>query len=612
MTNAETGSAVVPLPPDPSDHVGQLPLREWGFVHCPAIPYWADAGGDPDLGQIENTVALLQQRAAQGMPAYCGLDVDYTIGGQTLPAYTFLYGTPLPPQCGAGAVGVAPDATPAPTELALVDPSQFTLSWTTYQDVYSDSQDLVGPLSDTLTDKKKAEESFWPAIAHFGLPLNLLVVEKVDSDRFGELTNQFGDAWANEEVRDLQAAGLLYAIDMSILESLEPFHVPDGSVRFAPATLTFLKQDPNSKELTPVSIEVWTKGVSPRLYGSKDNAWLWALQAAKTSITVWGIWLGHVYHWHTVTAAMQMTMYNNLPAHHRLWSLLGRQSQSLINFNYVLLTLLWGKISPPTPVVGYMSLLELLDKFAEKRGFFDDDPHEELKARKLDATDFTKNKDWDAYPVAGYLVEIWKHTHEFVKAVVEDIYTNDTEVANDVALQKWLTASGDPSQGNVKGLPDVKTRIKLEEVLTSLLYRVNVHGAAGLNPSVNPMLAFVANFPPCLQSADIPEPTDQWDLLPVLPHTGAIGGMTTFFFTFAYSPPYASLIPAGGINLDPWFSSPKCNAALVTFRGRIRKFVDEYIENWNNELARISGRDPGSLPSYAENQYGQWPRSIEI
>ena len=477
--------------------------------------------------------------------------------------------------------------------------------------MYEDSQDLVGPLSDTLTDKKKAEESFWRAIAHVGLPLNLLVVEKVDSDRFGDLTKEFGDAWADDEVRDLQAAGLLYAIDMSILESLEAYHAPDDSVRFAPATLTLLKQDPKSKELTPVSIQVWTKGVSPRLYGSDDNAWLWALQAAKTSITVWGIWLGHVYHWHTVTAAMQMTMYNNLPADHRLWSLLRRQSQSLINFNYVLLTLLWGKISPPTPVGGYMSLLKLLDKFAEKRQFFDDDPHAELKARKLDASDFTKNKDWDAYPLVGYLLEIWKHTHEFVQAVVEDTYPNDNEVANDVALQKWLTASGDPSGGNVRGLPDVKTRAELAKVLTSLLYRVNVHGAAGLNPSVNPALAFVANFPPCLQSAVIPEPTDQPDLLDVLPRTGTIGGMTTFFFTFAYSPPYASLIPGGGDNLDPWFSSPKCSAALVKFREQIRTFVDEYVEEWNEALAWIRG-GPAPIPGYATNQYGQWPSSIEI
>jgi hypothetical protein len=594
MTDAETdpGGPVVPLPPDSSDYVAQLPLQEWGFAHCPAIPYWADAVGDPDLAQIENTVALLKQRAEQGAPAYGGLDIDYTIGGQTLPAYAFLYEESLP----------------------LDDPRQFTLPWTTYEDVYKDSQDLIGPFAETLTTTKAANDAFWPTIAEFGLPLNLLVLEKVDSERFGELTKEFGDAWANDEVRDLVTAGLLYAIDMRILESLGPFHVPDGSVRFVPATLTLLKQDPTSRALTPVAILVWTKGVSPQNYVSGDNAWLWALQAAKASITVWGIWLGHVYHWHSVTAAMQMTMHNNLPTGHRLWPLLRPQSHSLINFNYVLLSLLWGKIAPPTPVDGYLSLLKLLNKFAEKRAFFDDDPHNELKARKLDAKDFTKGKDWDAYPVVGYMLEIWKHTHEFVKAVVPAIYPTDTEVASDADLQKWLTASGNSSEGNVKGLRDVQTRAELEEVLTSLLYRVNVHGAGSLSPSVNPALAFVANFPPCLQSAEIPKPTEQPDLLEVLPNTRSIGGMTTFVFTFAYSTPYAALIPDGGVILDPWFppSQQKCNAALATFREQIATFVDGYVTEWNEALARIRGGPPSSIPAYAADQYGQWPSSIEI
>ena len=93
---------------------------------------------------------------------------------------------------------------------------------------------------------------------------------------------------------------------------------------------------------------------------------------------MWGIWLGHVYHWHIVTAAMQMTMYNQLPAGHKLYSLLEPQSQSLIDFDFVLLTFLWGQISPPTPVPGSMSLLKLLDKFADGRTFFDDDPLSEL------------------------------------------------------------------------------------------------------------------------------------------------------------------------------------------------------------------------------------------
>ena len=117
-------------------------------------------------------------------------------------------------------------------------------------------------------------------------------------------------------------------------------------------------------------------------------------------------------------------------------------------------------------------------------------------------------------------------------------------------------------------------------MLTSLLYRVTVHGAGSLNPAVNPTLAFVSNFPPCLQSAAIPEPgtsgrADE-DLLPLLPHTGTIGGMTTFYFTFVYSQPYVPLIPSGGIKADPYFPTTQsaCNAALFTYRQDIHDFVD--------------------------------------
>jgi hypothetical protein len=603
---------VFPIPPAGTDTVMHLPLHDWGFDNCPAIPYWADYAGDPAFDQIANTVQLLGQRAdPQGLPAYCGLNTEYTIGDQTLPAYTFLYGTTFPEGCKADPGPNVPSATTLPLE----DPSQFTLSWTTFKDVYKDSQYLVTPFADSVLKDVAADEAFWPTIAQFGLPLNPLVLEKVSSDGFDELTKRFGDGWADDEIRALQADGLLYAIDTTILESVKPHQMPDGSVRFVPATHTLLKQHPTSKKLTPVQIRVWTDGVSPVTYVKGDKAWLWALQAAKASITVWGIWLGHVYHWHTVTAAMQMTMHNSLPSTHQLWSLLRPQSQSLINFQYVLVSLLWNKITPPTPVDGYRSLLALLDKFAEPRTFFDDDPHEELKARGLDVADFrVKGKDWAAYPVVGYMLEIWDATSEFVKKVVPAMYTTDLEVKNDPGLKTWIAQSLDSSQGNIKGLSALNTRADLEKLLTSLLYRVNVHGAASLAPSVNPALAFVANFPPCLQSTDIPARTDQPDLLKVLPHTGTIGGMTTFFFTFAYSPPYASLLPGGDVDLDPWFPPQlqQCNGYLVTFRKRIKAFVDQYTSDWNAELARLAKRPPGSPPAYSKLQYSQWPSSIEI
>jgi hypothetical protein len=605
---------VVDGPRTSSSFVGQLPLREMGFEHCPAIPYWADSYGDPDLKHVLATLSKLNIRGQEGLgTAYRGLSTIYTIDGQTHDAYEFLYDEPRP-----GSDNDPPKETTPPTRLTLDDPREFTLSWTTYKNVYEDSQDLVEAFAGTLTDHDVATRSFWPTIASFGLPYNLLVLAKVNAKRAAELEQELGDAWAAEDMGSLHADGRLYEIDMRILASLEPYLALDGAIRFTPGTVTVLKQDPRSKELTPIAITVSTTDERrPRVYTVHDQAWLYALQAAKTSVTVWGIWLGHVYHWHIVTAAMQMTMYNHLPSDHRLYSLLQPQSQSLIDFDFVLLTHLWGQIAPPTPVKGYMPLLKLFDTFAKDRTFFDDDPQSELSRRGLVAEDFTVVTPWDAYPVVGFLLDIWEITGDFVTAVVHDMYTSDAEVAQDDGLEAWLTASRDPSQGNVRGLPEIQTRDELAKLLTSILYRVTVHGAGSLNPSVNPGLSFVANFPPCLQGTRIPEPGDEvstQELLDLLPHTGTIGGMTTFYFTFVYSKPYERLIPSGKIESDPYFPQDQepCNEALFAYRTAIAAFVDEYAVAWNNALERFRGDAASSVPSYAKDQYGLWPRSIEI
>jgi hypothetical protein len=604
-------------PRSKTSFVKRLPLQEWGFTNCPAIPYWANEYGDPDFQHIVATLINLNGRAEDAEPTgYHGLGTVYTIDGQKNNAYEFLYDKPLPP---GPAKNPNPDPSPPPNELTLDDPTQFTLPWTTYKDVYTDSLDLAPRFADTLTNRDVATQSFWPTIANFGLPYNLLVLAKVDAARARVLELELGAAWTTEGMSALQATGLLYEIDMSILASLEPITALDRTVRFTPGTVTVLKQDPTTKALTPIAITVATTDGRPqRVYTGDDNAWCYALQAAKTSITVWGIWLGHVYHWHIVTAAMQMTMYNELPAGHKLYALLEPQSQSLIDFDFVLLTHLWNQISPPTPVPGYLSLLELLDKFADGRKFSDDDPQSELALRGLDVDDFTVRTPWDAYPVVGNLLEIWGITEDYVSAVVNDLYGGDGDVENDTGLQKWMKAAGARDDGNVRGLPPgIQTRAQLTEVLTSILYRVTVHGAGSLNPAVNPVLSFVANFPPCLQKAAIPEPGDELtrqQLLELLPHTGTMGGMTTFYFTFVYSPPYKPLIPKAGPAADPYFptTQPNCNKALVAYRTAIQTFVNDYAVAWNETLARMRGKPAGPLPPSAENQAGQWPLSVEI
>ena len=69
------------------------------------------------------------------------------------------------------------------------------------------------------------------------------------------------------------------------------------------------------------------------------------------SVTVYGIWLGHVYQWHIITAAMVMTMFENLSANHPVRKLLEPQSSYLIPFDDVLL-LGWGSLAeaPPTSI----------------------------------------------------------------------------------------------------------------------------------------------------------------------------------------------------------------------------------------------------------------------
>jgi hypothetical protein len=90
--------------------------------------------------------------------------------------------------------------------------------------------------------------------------------------------------------------------------------------------------------------------------------------------------------------------------------------------------------------------------------------------------------------------------------------------------------------------------------------------------------------------------------------------MATFYFTFVYSQPYATLIPSGGIKDDPYFpeSQPGCNQALFAFRAAISAFVEEYVIAWNDALDGIRGTPGAPPPKYAENQAEQWPSSIEI
>jgi hypothetical protein len=585
-------------PPAPPSPITQLPLRD-AFPDLPAVP--VDVAGTLD------TLARLEIREQQELQAKQGLTQKLKLGGVTRHAYAFLFDEATDAARSdaraALASSIQEDPGGAPAELhrrlgrrdepaaaggplPLESPEQFSISWTNFPNVYETGQASLPEWASSLSDADAATKQFWPMIAGHGFGYNLIVPERVTRATAPALRQQFGRAWTGE-VRKALAAGDLYVIDMSRFEALQPQSV-NGTTRFTPATVTLLIRNPRTKSLAPVAIAVsGYQGQGRRVYAgatASDGAWLYALQAAKTSITVFGVWLGHVYHWHLVTAAMQMTMFNTLPAEHPVRQLLAPQSNFAISFDNALLSL-WSQLAPPTSLTSANDFLALSNAYATGRSYFDDDPKATLKRLGLRQKDFTRNQPWDTYPVVQRQLAVWDLVEAYARAFVRATYASDAAVAADQGIQSWIAtaASADPSAGgNIRGLPATTSRAALERVLTSLLYRITIHGISRLNSTSNPALTFMSNFPHCLQRADIPSPRARIStrrLLRYLPNTQTISQAVTFYFTFAYSTPYEPYIPLAGVDAELFFPGgprdPR-NRALIKLRRGLARFIDDY------------------------------------
>jgi lipoxygenase len=576
--------------------VHRLPLPLLGLEglrNIPAVPF--------RLVDLPDTILKLVERGKQIQPAKDGFSTAFTIDAgtaneTTATGYTFMYG---PGQ-----------------SRSLSSPEQFAMGWTTLGGVDQAAAPLLPLWSATLTDADTATALFWPTLAKYNLAFNLVPLEKVSATRAEQFKSELGAYWT-PQMADLLSAGRLYAIDMTIFSKVAP---PNTALpRFTPSTLTFLEFDPNRKTFTPFLIQV-SNGAMTRVFTNSAgtaSTWLYALQAAKVSLTVSGTWLGHVYHFHIVSSAMQMTMFQTLGPLHPVHQLLGRQSRYVTEFDEFLL-LDWA-IGPPTSISNSADLLRLMDVYAKGRTFFADDPLTTLQTLGLNAGDFTSipagdsnRVEWDLYPVARYLLALWGATSTYVSAVISANYPDDQSVANDAALQRWGKASADPAGGNVRGLPAMTTRASLTRVLTSLIFRVTAHGASRMEQIANPAMTFMSNFPACLEDSRIPEPDSSLttrELLAFLPKTGTMGEMATFLFTFVYSPPYIPFIPVAGVEAELPFRGPgsqACNNALVQYRRDLLAFMEIYAadSNYQNQPAQMNFQ-------VTPAQIHQWELSIE-
>lgn len=590
--------------------IDQVPvslLRLLGLGSVPALPV--------SLKDLLETLAKLAKRAKQAESAIDGLSDTYTIDGREAEGRQFLYGEGKfeELQDNTSAMLTALEDNPLHlmselknnleedlweienswkhdnqlTDLSLDDPSQWTISWTHFDDVRAKALPHESDWVQAFSDPEKATELFWPLIAEYGLPYNLLVAKKADATRLSTWKASLGEGWL-DDFDGWMEEGRLYAIDLTLFENFKPSTV-NGTVRFTPGILVMLEQDATTKNLLPRLVRVSSyEGNESVVYYPQDEAWLYALFAARTALTVYGIWIGHVYSWHLLTAAMQMTFANTIDEQHPLWPLLQPQFESLIGFDDALM-LLWKQIAPPTSFHSLTSFLYLTDTHAQHRPFFADDPHNMLTALGIKEEDFTNNNPWDAYPFVKTQLDVWEHCHTYVASVIKATYSSDAEIVNDSALQEWMSESRNPRVGNVQALPEVDSRESLIAVLTSLIFRITVHGCSRLVSSANPGLTYVPNFPPCLQDDTIPAPDTSFspeDLCKLLPKTGTIGEMMNFYFTFSFSSPYSTLIPEEGVDARLQFgpdADDLRNQALITFRKAMQVVMKTLEPNGTGE-----------------------------
>ncbi len=539
-------------------------------------------------GYIDKT-GLIAELEAHGPRALADIAAIMT---KWIPARFMHGGHAAPPSPSSAAAGDY-------SALALEDMHQFAMGWTTLSDVFRNAYPRLPGFVADLTDPQRAGRQLWTLLKSTALPYNLLVVQRLGAGNVEPFRSTFATFW-NAACDTLLAEGKLYGIDMTIFSGLKPRTMANGTTRFTPSTMTLLALTAPG-ELEPIAVTVADPAapMNVQTYTPTSPAWIYSLLAVRTSLTVHGIWLGHVFPLHLVSAAAQMAMWNTLPPHHVLHQALAPHSHGTIGFNFLLL-IGWNQLAPPTSIADTGEFMTLAARYASSHDFFSTDPHTKLASLGLDKSTFTSpgGADWDLYPNVRRMLQLWNLVADYVHAVVTAGYATDADIANDPDLAAFMAAASAPDCGNLTGFPSIRTKQMLEHVLTSLLYRIIFHGMGKLRDVGNPEPTFVADFPPCLQSTRIPKADEAVTtavlLREFLPRTGTIGEVVTFYDLFAFTAPSSPLIPIRGADSELYFDDrfPGANQALVAFRKAIEALIADVQPDWV--------------------QIGQWPVAIEF
>lgn len=357
---------------------------------------------------------------------------------------------------------------------------------------------------------------------------------------------------------------------------------------------TFRSATPLSSGLAPVAIQidrnfdpVRNPIFTPKDDDSRGKRWGMAKLMVQVADINYHETRTHLGEAHLLMEAFKVAMERAFSAHHPLYALLRPHFEGLMAINYLAFRTL---IAPGGGVERLLAnalgeSLELTRRAGTRWSFQDRSFRNDLAERGLLDGDSTI----PVYPYRDDGLRVWSAIRDFVRDFLLIYYVNDNAVADDSELAQWL---GEMNDHGVQGLPRVRTRGDLTDLVTDVIFNCSARHAA-INYSQYDYVGFIPNMPGAAYAKPMQDDgtmnTNPFDVLPPAKETRDMVELMANLALYHYG----SLgTYRGGLG------DQEADDAAARFRDRLRE-VDDRIEAANH--ARPYPPYPYLMPRWIPN-----------
>ena len=318
----------------------------------------------------------------------------------------------------------------------------------------------------------------------------------------------------------------LFILDYARLSKLKLYR---DMVFYAPIVLVYRHiLDDGSSHLDLVAIQLTREEHGNIVYtknGTPPNRYLFAKIQVACADNQYHQFISHLGLAHLATEPFVVAHHNAFGSNpgHPIGALLAPHMEETIGINYLARQTLVSAehaFTDKTFAPGTAQALELFLEAYEKYDFLANSFPNELASRGFDEAGSDGVQNY-YYREDGF--KIWHALEDYVREVVETVYSNDAAVLADPTLQNWVLECHAEDRAAVPGFPsEVTTRGRLTQVLTTLIFH-----ASAFHSAVNfPQFDYLTYVPgrPDATLAKMPDGADDismefiyWQALPRFP-----------------------------------------------------------------------------------------------